>query len=321
METTTANNQQCAIQPSLVFLLGTLLLTSCATAMLCAAVMTDHWEYVSWDQSKVEHIARTSKKNLTAHRHIVVEWYLDGYVTRIAVRDRSRRRRPTIADVNAVDDPMMGVDVASVFLVPMNGGIWTLCVSLTEQQIRLLSSVGFSQKECINYLAPVLTKGEEARTDWQHRMQNLSISCALVCLIILASSALVGAFGIFQHQISAVLVTGVMYLLAATFALFTLTIIHFKRQKTSTRPPGDCTDIAPGVPAILADGVSPSTDAALGIDMVSIWAEYYSARIFKVGWSLDLGWGGVTLCVLTSVLWILLSKIMRYNPLTSTMLS
>lgn len=47
-------------------------------------------------------------------------------------------------------------------------------------------------------------------------MQNLSISCALVCLIVLGSAALVGAFGVCQHQISAVLVTGVMYLLAGT---------------------------------------------------------------------------------------------------------
>lgn len=45
-------------------------------------------------------------------------------------------------------------------------------------------------------------------------MQNLSISCALVCLIVLGSAALVGAFGVCQHQISAVLITGVMYLLA-----------------------------------------------------------------------------------------------------------
>jgi hypothetical protein len=45
-------------------------------------------------------------------------------------------------------------------------------------------------------------------------MQNLSISCSLVCLIILGSAALVGAFGICQRQVSAVLVTGVMYLLA-----------------------------------------------------------------------------------------------------------
>lgn len=53
-------------------------------------------------------------------------------------------------------------------------------------------------------------------------MQNLSISCALVCLIILGCSALVGAFGVLKHQISAVLVTGVMYLLAGTYRLSVL---------------------------------------------------------------------------------------------------
>lgn len=51
-------------------------------------------------------------------------------------------------------------------------------------------------------------------------MQNLSISCALVCLIILGSSALVGLFGVVKHQISAVLVTGVMYLLAGIYLIF-----------------------------------------------------------------------------------------------------
>lgn len=45
-------------------------------------------------------------------------------------------------------------------------------------------------------------------------MQNLSISCSLVCLIILGSAVLVGLFGLCRNQISAVLVTGVMYLLA-----------------------------------------------------------------------------------------------------------
>lgn len=41
------------------------------------------------------------------------------------------------------------------------------------------------------------------------------------------------------------------------------------------------------------------------------------ARIFTTSWSLDLGWGGVVLCSLTSGFWIVLSKIMRYNPFTS----
>lgn len=134
-------------------------------------------------------------------------------------------------------------------------------------------------------------------------MQNLSISCALVCLIILGSAALVGAFGVFQHQISAVLVTGVMYLLAASFALFTLAIIHFKRFYIKPRAEVDPEGSIDGV-------IGPSA----GVRKIT---HLLSARIFTTSWSLDLGWGGVTLCVLTSVLWILLSKIMRFNPISS----
>ncbi|XP_059474665.1 uncharacterized protein LOC132196197 isoform X2 [Neocloeon triangulifer] len=122
-------------------------------------------------------------------------------------------------------------------------------------------------------------------------MQNLSISCALVCLIILGSSALVGLLGVVKHQISAVLITGVMYLLAATFAMFSLVIMHFKRQSKK-----GC-----GLPEVVRY-VAP---------------EYYTARVFSNGWSLEVGWLGVVLCVLTSGLWFLLSKIMRYNPLVS----
>lgn len=150
-------------------------------------------------------------------------------------------------------------------------------------------------------------------------MQNLSISCALVCLIIIGTAALVGAFGVCQHQISAVLVTGVMYLLAgkpselwcwildvlfaASFALFTLTIIHFKR--IHSKPSND---IDSDISAV--DGVVKANGGYITV-------ENLPARIFSTSWSLDLGWGGVMLSVMTSVLWILLSKIMRFNPISS----
>lgn len=45
-------------------------------------------------------------------------------------------------------------------------------------------------------------------------MQNMSISCALVCIIIVITASLIGLFSIFRHQISAMLITAVMYLLA-----------------------------------------------------------------------------------------------------------
>lgn len=167
-------------------------------------------------------------------------------------------------------------------------------------------------------------------------MQNLSISCSLVCLIILGCAALIGFFGLCMHQISAVLVTGVMYLLAgkmhnslyclpiaswwhfihlslslsltkkkyyyivlATFALFTLTIIHFKRAQ----------DHRAGVRAV--DGPE---DGVIGMPVLR---SVLKARRFTTAWSMDLGWGGVTLCALASVAWILLSKIMRFSPIAA----
>ncbi|KAL7723200.1 hypothetical protein ACLKA6_001670 [Drosophila palustris] len=138
-------------------------------------------------------------------------------------------------------------------------------------------------------------------------MQNLSISCSLVCLIILGSAALVGAFGVCQRQISAILITGVMYLLAALFALFTLMIIHFKRQQGRPMLDSDYDGTVDGIVA-RPGGVAILAKPLLG------------ARVFLTSWSLDLGWGGVVLCAITSVLWILLSKIMRYNPFSALMI-
>ncbi|KAK4309408.1 hypothetical protein Pmani_018984 [Petrolisthes manimaculis] len=144
---------------------------------------------------------------------------------------------------------------------------------------------------CINYLYPHddgNRDDDEKNNNWVQRMQNLSISCALVCCILLVASAVVGTFGIIQRQISAVLITGVMYILASTFGLFCLTIMHFKRKTKK-----DC-----------------------GVLDKQVRAEYTSTLIFETGWSLDLGWGGVVTCVAAALLWLLLARIMRYNPIS-----
>lgn len=135
-------------------------------------------------------------------------------------------------------------DRGGVFLVPMHGGIWTMCIDLTEDEIREIGQNGLPRPAtCVKYLDDADTLEPEVN-DWRQietqpmlhpqiseffyilrvyenskqfffaGMQNLSISCSLVCLIILGSAALVGAFGVCQRQLSAILVTGVMYLLA-----------------------------------------------------------------------------------------------------------
>lgn len=38
----------------------------------------------------------------------------------------------------------------------------------------------------------------------------------------------------------------------------------------------------------------------------------FQARRVRSSWSVDLAWCGVTLCTVTSMLWLLLAKILRY---------
>ncbi|XP_049538020.1 uncharacterized protein LOC125952544 isoform X1 [Anopheles darlingi] len=309
------NGSCCSIPPPILFLFLTLLMTSSATAMLCAAIMTDHWEHVSWDRSSLDRISNETS--------IELHWYLDGRAAKIPLKGKAGQTnvhyKQHAGGPGKGSSPVITDNRAGVFLVPMNGGIWTLCIDLTAEEIRTMSRDGFPQVEqCVNYLAGTMESAqgndEDARADWQHsesqatlhphlRMQNLSISCSLVCLIILGSAALVGAFGVCQRQISAVLVTGVMYLLAALFALFTLMIIHFKRQQGRPLLDSDFDGTIDGVVAIKGTA--------------RVASKFLGARIFVTAWSLDLGWGGVVLCTFTSFLWILLSKIMRFNPLSA----
>lgn len=109
METTTEAEDEsgwnCSVHPSVFFLLGTLVLTTCATAMLCGSIMTDHWEEVTWDKQELANSINSSLR---------LQWIVDGKVARLTPNDED-------------------TDTAYAFLVPMHGGIWTLCLSLTGE--------------------------------------------------------------------------------------------------------------------------------------------------------------------------------------------
>ena len=90
---------------------------------------------------------------------------------------------------------------------------------------------------------------------------------------------------------------------SALFALFTLMIIYVKRHQIKPIIDTDYEGTVIGL--VAAKGFSKFVHHLL------------VARIFETSWSLDLGWGGVVLCSLTSAMWVILSKIMRYNPFSS----
>lgn len=94
---------------------------------------------------------------------------------------------------------------------------------------------------------------------------------------------------------------------SALFALFTLMIVHFKRHQN--RPITDA-DFDVGA---LEGFVARRGDARMAQHLIG-------ARLFITSWSLDMGWGGVVMCGITYVLWIMLSKIMRYNPILALLI-
>lgn len=98
-----------------------------------------------------------------------------------------------------------------------------------------------------------------------------------------------------------------MVFFSALFALFTLMIIHFKRQKGKPMLDSDYDGTVDGM-VVAARGSARIAQNLLG------------ARIFYTSWSLDLGWGGVALCALASFFWIFLSKLMRFTPLSQLLM-
>lgn len=128
-----SNQNQCRMQPSVWFLMGTLLFSSVATAMLCGAIMTDHWEHVMWDRGKLDDIA-VRQKNATRVKWML-EWLLDGQVGRIVYTNedglRKTPNRKDTTDGSVTTGSEQEHDEVAVFLIPMHGGIWTLCVSLS----------------------------------------------------------------------------------------------------------------------------------------------------------------------------------------------
>lgn len=80
--------------------------------------MSDHWEEVTWDKEALE------KANVS------LSWYLDGKVGKLETVHGSggygKHLQYNGHHVIGVKSRM-----GPAFLVPMHGGIWTMCVSLT----------------------------------------------------------------------------------------------------------------------------------------------------------------------------------------------
>lgn len=151
----------CIAPPPILFLLLTLLTTVSATGLLCLAVMTDHWEIIRWDRNLLDHLTSNTSNELN--------WLLDEKVARLSFA-RNYSKGKTLC--HFVVEFRIKLNLSSfsvrvcvfvclghgrtdnIFLVPMHGGIWTLCIDLNENEMRQLGPYGFPNAvKCISYLA------------------------------------------------------------------------------------------------------------------------------------------------------------------------
>ncbi|GFQ87897.1 uncharacterized protein TNCT_567501 [Trichonephila clavata] len=94
---------------------------------------------------------------------------------------------------------------------------------------------GYDIENCISYLS---NEKIISRDTWLDRMRNLAMSCAMVCLILLSFSAPLGLLGLFKKQISTIMVTGVMYILAGELTLCRLVLKYYYTEKDTDSTQG-----------------------------------------------------------------------------------
>ncbi|KAF8793894.1 hypothetical protein HNY73_001926 [Argiope bruennichi] len=252
-----------------IFVTITLVLTTLATSFLLLSLHSNEWEYMSYKVGRVEQIAQT--------QNVSLQW-LNAEVARIEYTVGPEENS------NIGNESQVSKAKSSVFyLVPAYGGVSKLCTDVSDSIRQKMKEDGQESETCISYLS---NEKVVSRDSWLDRMRNLAMSCAIVCLILLVSSAPLGILGLIKKQISTIMVTGVMYSLAAVFGIFNLVFMRFKRVKS--------------------DGFYTSTSLDKGIP-----EDFLKTRVFTVGWPLSLECAGLCICILASLFWLLLAKIFR----------
>ncbi|XP_029344341.1 uncharacterized protein LOC100570186 isoform X3 [Acyrthosiphon pisum] len=270
-----------SIQPLTLFLTITLLLSSCTTLMLCTSVWTNHWENMEWDFQEAISVLKTQNKSSKWLNNVNTEWLVNGNTLKITINaakpspvnngdallvlaTANQYHQTDFYDIN----PLLyqtGEKTTTVILAPMYGGIWTLCISLTEDQLVQLyqetnNKMGSVLPKCVNYLSEEPQEEEYFKPDWHH----------------------------------------------TTFGLFTLGIMHNKHNSRKTHSQNNCNQSLALIDGMINAGGNMC-------QTMQFWEQLLTSRIYSLGWSVNMGWIAVILCILTSILWIILSKIMRVS--------
>lgn len=164
--------------------------------------------------------------------------------------------------------------------------VWKQCDELSDSARNYLAKQNTTKKKCYYF---VVEYDEETSFDLTAdgkaiaRLQNSEASCFIVCIIDLIVAAGIGIFAIITKQVTAFMVTGVLYSMAGLFTIFGLAIFHTKNYYESV----ECDTLR----------YYPSTTC--------------EARTITILWPAPLAWVGVVVCFVACFLWLFLMRALR----------
>lgn len=174
------------------------------------------------------------------------------------------------------------------YLFSSFSGVWRMCDNLSASSRQQLEA---AKQMKVNRCYTFVTDYDEENDNLPDmmksigRMQNSAASCFIVSLIDLAAAAIVGTFAIIQKQVSACMVTGVLYCMAGLFSVFGLTIFHTKMYYEKYQ--------------------------CYSFEENELPAAACEARHVDLDWAIPLAWVGVIVCVFASGMWIFVTRAFR----------
>ncbi|GFN81912.1 hypothetical protein PoB_000841800 [Plakobranchus ocellatus] len=256
------------VSPLLILFTCALVVGLVATLIVVVAVSVDQWECSTFSHDAIVSI----NNSCTFGTKIECRIYQLSNDPILYRYDEYRENEPTNR---------------SQYFYTTNSGLWRTCDSLTHElrQKMQWAESNFNGRQCFTFV----TDYDEESENLSHgskqiaRLQNSAASCYIVVVIDLTSAAIVGIIGLANKQVASCMVTGVLYLMAALFCVFGLSMFHTKDYYEKYQ--------------------------CYALDEIP--SRVCPAREVTLGYAVPLAWVGVIACGLACIIWLCVSRALR----------
>lgn len=261
--------------PLIIVICGAILAGAIGSLFIIVTLAVDSWEHISYDYDKLAKY--TVGTGNTSNEYM--------FTPASSVSDYSVLVHNMTTGINGT----ITNNLKYYYLYSTYNGVLRTCDTLSDTARQRLSNVKQTTvSRCYTFVSQYDENENDGLPDWMitiGRMQNSAASCFIVSLIDLSAAAIVGTFAIIQKQVSACMVTGVLYSMAGLFAVFGLTIFHTKIYYEKYQ--------------------------CYIFDEEQLPAAACGARVVDIGWAMPLAWVGVIICVFAFALWIFVTRAFR----------